>query len=628
MVLQQQSETPVWGESNAQQKITITTSWNNQSCTAMADEQGKWKTTIATPEAGGPYSILISSGKKDKIELKNVLIGEVWICSGQSNMEMRVRESADFANEKAKSAHFPQVRMLTVEKATATLPVTGFQSQGWQVSSPETVGEFSAAGYFFGCKLNQDLKVPVGLINTSWGGTIAEAWTSGESLEQMPYFTENVKTIRQVPNDRDEQDKLFARQWNGWLDNLKKLDPGLKDPANEWIAKDLNTSGWQNFTLPGIVQEQKLTLQNGIFWFRKEIEIPKSWEGKELKLSMGVIDDYDFTYFNGVEVGSTDGWFAQRNYKVPASLVKAGKATISVRVLDTGGLGGFYQEDKDYFLEAPTGEKINLSGTWKFHMGLPLSAFPAVPKPINNEPNHVTVLYNAMIYPLLSYKIKGAIWYQGESNSGRACQYRELLPLMITDWRKHFGYDFPFYIVQLANYTALQTEPVESTWAELREAQYMTTHLKNTGIANIIDVGEADDIHPKNKQEVGRRLALSALAQTYNKNVVYSGPVYDGYRIEGNQIRLFFKHTDGGLKTRNGEDPKGFTIAGLDHQFRWAEARIAGNEIVVSHPDIAFPVAVRYAWADNPVCNLYNGAGLPAFSFRTDDWPGVTSGNQ
>ncbi|MDR1681789.1 MAG: sialate O-acetylesterase, partial [Candidatus Symbiothrix sp.] len=275
---------------------------------------------------------------------------------------------------------------------------------------------------------------------------------------------------------------------------------------------------------------------------------------------------------------------------------------------------------------SPSGEKIQLAGTWKVRFGLPLTAFSAVPKPINQEPNHPTVLFNAMIHPLLSYKIKGAIWYQGESNTGRAYQYRELLPLMISDWRNHFGYDFSFYIVQLANYTALQTEPVESAWAELREAQYLTTRLQNTGIANIIDVGEAGDIHPKNKQEVGRRLALAARAQTYHENIVYSGPVYKDYQMEKNQMRIRFDHTDGGLKTQNNEALKGFVIAGLDHQFHWADARIDGNDVIVSHPNITFPVAVRYAWADNPVCNLYNGAGLPAVSFRTDDWPGITSG--
>lgn len=628
MVLQQQSDVFVWGESKARQKITLTTSWDNKTYPVTADEQGRWKTTVATPKAGGPYSLKIESGKRDRIELKNVLIGEVWLCSGQSNMEMRVRESADFEKEKAESANYPQVRMLTVEKATSVRPITGFKSQGWKVASPETVGEFSAAGYFFGRSLNNDLNIPIGLINTSWGGTFAEAWTSGESLEQMPYFTQSVEFIRQTPADSVEQAKLFARQWSDWLNVLRKKDPGLSDANNEWTVKDLNTSEWQNFNLPGIVQEQKITLQNGIFWFRKEIEIPQSWEGNDLLLSMGVIDDYDFTYFNGTQVGNTDGWFSWRKYKVPASLVKAGKATISVRVLDTGGLGGFYHEPEQYYIEGPNSEKINLAGTWKVKLGLPLAAFPAVPKPIYQEPNHATVLFNAMIHPLLSYKIKGAIWYQGESNTGRAYQYRELLPLMISDWRKHFGYDFPFYIVQLANYTALQTEPTESTWAELREAQFLTTRLYPTGIANSIDIGEANDIHPKNKQEVGRRLALAAQAQTYGKNIVYSGPVYEAYQIEKNQIRIRFQAAGGGLKTRNNEKPKGFTIAGLDHKFRWAEARIEGDEIVVWHPDIQFPVAVRYAWADNPVCNMYNESGLPAMPFRTDDWPGVTSGNQ
>jgi sialate O-acetylesterase len=613
MVLQQQSETPVWGESKPNQKVTIIPSWNNKEYIVTANEQGLWKTAIATPVAGGPYSITVSTSKKDKIFIQNVLIGEVWLCSGQSNMEMRVRESGNFENEQA-GADFPQIRMLTVEKTTSIHPSSQLNAkEAWQICTPATVGEFSAAAYFFGRNIHQSRQVPVGLINTSWGGTLAEAWTSAESLSQMPYFETSVAAIRELPESRDEQDKIFKQQWDKWLSELNQLDPVFQKKANLW----------QPFTVPGLVQEQKISLQNGIFWFRKEIDIPADWAGQPLTLSLGVVDDDDFTYFNGVAIGNMEGWMSRRNYTVPASLVKAGKATISVRVLDTGGLGGFLGEKTDYYVQSSKG-KIALAGAWEVQLALSLTDFPAVPKRINGEPNHPSVLYNAMIYPIVPYKIKGAIWYQGEANTGRAIQYRELLPLMITDWRKSFGSDFPFYIVQLANYTALQTEPVESTWAELREAQYLTTHLDNTGIATIIDIGEANDIHPKNKQDVGNRLAFAARAKTYNEKIPYSGPVYDSYRIIDHQIRIKFQHTEGGLKTANNEVLQGFTIAGLDHRFRWAEAVIDGNEIVVSHPDIAFPVAVRYAWADNPICNLYNGTGLPAVPFRTDTWIGIT----
>ena len=252
-----------------------------------------------------------------------------------------------------------------------------------------------------------------------------------------------------------------------------------------------------------------------------------------------------------------------------------------------------------------------------------------MPVNLSGEPNVPSFLFNAMLNPLIPYSIKGAIWYQGESNAGEAYQYRELLPLMITDWRNKWGYEFPFYTVQLAAFTALQTKPTESTWAELREAQTLTAqHLNKTGMAVTIDIGDAADIHPKNKLDVGKRLALAARAQTYGEKIPYSGPMYHFHKIEGNKIRIFLQHTNGGLKTANNEQLKGFTIAGVDHQFHWADAVIDGNTIVVSSPNVSFPIAVRYAWADNPICNLFNGAGLPASPFRTDDWQGITYGKK
>ena len=345
-------------------------------------------------------------------------------------------------------------------------------------------------------------------------------------------------------------------------------------------------------------------------------------------MNVGVIDDNDFTYFNGVQVGHTEGWMAPRSYKVPKELVKGGKAVIAVRVMDTGGTGGINGSPESISLHRSQSDAIPLAGDWKYQVSLNIKDIPQMPVNTANEPNIPGFLFNAMLNPLIPYSIKGAIWYQGEANTGQAYLYRELMPLMITDWRNRWGTDFPFYMVQLASFTAQQTAPVDATWAELREAQTRTLHLENTGMAVTIDIGDAFDIHPKNKQEVGRRLALAARAQTYGEKIPYSGPMYDTYQMEGNKIRIYFKHTDGGLKTANNEIIKGFTIAGVDHKFHWADAVIEGNTIVVSSPAVAFPVAVRYAWADNPICNLYNGANLPASPFRTDDWPGITAGNK
>ena len=340
-----------------------------------------------------------------------------------------------------------------------------------------------------------------------------------------------------------------------------------------------------------------------------------------------LVDDIDYTYFNGELVGQTDSYGTMRNYTIPARLVKAGKAVLTVRIVDTGGEGGLYSPADQLYLEC-RGERMPLQGDWRYKATTPLAKLAAVPVNDTSSPNQVCVLYNAMINPLVGFAIRGAIWYQGCNNEHKGYQYRELLPLMIRDWRTKWGYDFPFYIVQLANYKQLQTEPGDDEWAEVREAQAMAArHVDNSGLACLIDIGEAGDIHPRNKQEVGRRLALIARAKTYGeRQLEYSGPQYRDYRIEDQQIRIFFDHADG-LRPAEGSVVKGFAIAGSDHRWHWADARIDGQSVVVSSPEVCNPVAVRYAWHVNPVCNLQNGAGLPAVPFRTDDWPGLSINN-
>jgi sialate O-acetylesterase len=357
------------------------------------------------------------------------------------------------------------------------------------------------------------------------------------------------------------------------------------------------------------------------------IDIPAAWKNKKLTLYLGEIDDNDITYFNGVEVGRTNGWDMKRTYTIPSNLVKEGKAVITVRVLDNTGGGGMYGVDPVIRLAGNSTGEIPLSGDWAYEIGYNATEVTPAPKSWN-DPNRPTVLFNAMLRPLIPFAIKGAIWYQGEANDTRAYQYRELLPLMIRDWRKQWDSDFPFYFVQLASFRDRQGQPVESAWAELREAQLQTLHLEKTGMAVTIDIGDAKDIHPKNKQDVGKRLALLARAQLYGQTVACSGPVYDSYEMEGNTIRIYFRNADGGLLTKDQMKLKGFEIAGPDHQFKWATAVIQGNEVVVSCEGIEFPVAVRYGWSDHPDCNLYNQSGLPASPFRTDDWPGVTFGKK
>ena len=616
MVLQQQTLAPIWGTAVANKTLTITTSWDKQTYHVTANKAGKWSAKLQTPSAGGPYSIVISDGKELKIN--NVLIGEVWICSGQSNMEMSL--SSDWGKvtnhlQEVAAADYPNIRLLHVEKATSSQPQSNLKirDKGWQVCSPNSISNFSAVAYFFGRDLHQNLHVPIGLIHTSWGGTLAEAWTDCESLESIPYFHDAIEAVQASQSETMEQ---YAQKVAAWNAEIQAVDKGW----NVWNQIHFNDKDWKTMPVPEVWEKSVLPIFDGIVWMRKTVEIPSTWEGKDLILALEAIDDDDITYFNGLQIGATNGYNLIRNYTIPGKAVKKGQAIITTRVVDTGGEGGIHgKADNIYIaLKSDKTTKINLAGEWKFQTAVNWAEQPPMPLSPDN-PNRPSVLYNAMIHPLVPYAMRGAIWYQGEANVDRAEQYRELLPVMIRAWRNAWNNNFPFYLVQLANYRERNTQPVESKWAELREAQMQTLCLENTGMAVTIDIGEANDIHPKNKQDVGKRLALAARANTYKQNIPFSGPLYQTYTIENNQIRIHFTHADG-LKTADNQSLIGFSIAGPDHQFRWADARIEGNTVVVSSPEIVFPVAVRYAWSDNPACNLQNAVGLPASPFRTDDW--------
>ena len=622
MVLQQQTEAPIWGKSTPNKNVRLVASWDNQIYTVLSDANGDWMIKVKTPAAGGPYSISISDGKE--LVLKDILIGEVWICSGQSNMEMPLAGWGKILNyeKEIASADFPNIRLLHIKKTTSVKPEYNVEtvSNGWQACSPAAISEFSSTAYFFGRELCTKLNVPVGLINTTWGGTVAEAWTSGESLEQMPDFRSAVQAIKEQASG--EEKNPIGDRFAEWEKQTLAADNGMKNNVPVWAAENLNDEDWVTMKIPTLWEDAGLKDFDGIVWFRKTINIPAEWKGKDLLLNLDIIDDNDITYFNGTKVGNTENYATDRKYTVPGKSVKAGKAVITVRVTDNSGGGGIYGDASKIFVALKSDvstRKIDLTGDWKYKPAVSFKGNLAVPQTPNN-PNRTTVLYNAMIHPLIPLAFQGVIWYQGESNAGRAYQYRDLFPLMISDWRKKWNRDFPFYFVQLANYMKRNTEPQESQWAELREAQFRTLHLKNTGMAVIIDIGDAADIHPKNKQDVGKRLAYIAEANTYRLPVAFSGPLYENYIIEGNKIRIKFKYAENGLKTNDGKALTGFAIAGADHQFRWAAAVIEGNDVIVSSPDVEFPVAVRYGWADNPECNLYNAANLPASPFRTDDW--------
>lgn len=620
MVLQQQSDAPIWGKAKPMKSVKVITSWNNKIYSAKADEEGHWKLDIQTPTAGGPYEIIVTDGEKKK--LKNVMIGEVWICSGQSNMAMTLDGWGKINNYKQEiaEANHPNIRLLHVQQETSTLPETEIKvrNNSWEVCSPTTIPYFSATAYFFGRELAETQKVPVGLIHTSWGGTNVESWISGELLEEMPDFKETVARIRRLVKDNRTLKAEYQKALKDWNN---RADEGFSEGKPARAATTLNDDSWETMHFPGKV-DNRLAAFDGVVWLRKEVEIPSSWTNKELHLFLGTIDDNDVTYWNGKEIGKTNGPMEQRNYAIPAKLVKKGKNVLSVRIMDTGGNCSM---NGNIRLCMGKKEAVSLSGDWKFQVAADTRKTGAIPIDRSSNPNQASVLYNAMIHPLIPYGIRGAIWYQGENNATRAHQYRELFPLIIANWRKDWKQNIPFYYVQLANFKQTKPQPSDSEWAELREAQMLALNVENTGMAVIIDKGNAKDIHPKDKQTVGHRLALIARAKTYGEKISYSGPLYRSYQIKDDKIILSFDHADGGLKSGDGKDLKGFAIAGRDHKFHWAKAEISGDKIIVSAPEsVPYPIAVRYAWADNPVCNLYNGAGLPASPFRTDSWKGIT----
>lgn len=629
MVLQQNTKAPIWGEANAGKNVKVTTSWNNRTYTVKADSKGRWRIDVDTPSAGGPYEVSVSDGKP--VVLRDVMIGEVWLCTGQSNMQMPMEgwNIKMNAEEIASSATTTNVRLMHIDNAVSQLPTADLpkQKHTWEKCSPETVKSFSATGYFFGKNLAASRGVPVGLIMTCWGGTDIESWMSGKALGEVPGFK---TVVDEIVNDKltpAEHETKYLAELNDWFTTTGKKEGSVgADGKVLWAAPGYDDTAWQLLPQPLKIDEVGYTSFDGVVWYRKTVDVPEAWQGKELKLELSTIDDIDVTYFNGQAVGHTETCPVKRVYTIPADMVKAGRAVIAVRVLDVGSAGGLRGNADNMALSCGS-DRMSLGGEWRMKLASDLNAVAKVPvNPVAN-PFIPTVLYNAMIRPLVPYAVKGAIWYQGENNAPRAYRYRDLLPQMIASWRNDWNSQFPFLIVQLANYMQRKDQPAESEWAELREAQLLTSEtVAGSGLAVAVDVGLADDIHPTDKQTVGERLSLVARRVAYGENIASSGPLYQSHKIEGGAIRLTFAHADGGLKARDGGKLTGFAIAGADHKFHWADARIEGNDIVVSSADVPMPLAVRYAWADNPDCNLYNGAGLPASPFRTDAWEGLTVG--
>lgn len=613
MVLQRETPVKVWGTADANEKVQI--SFNGQNLTAKAGKDGKWSVSLKPMKAGGPYEMTVK-GKKNVVSYGNVLIGEVWLCSGQSNMEWLVSNSMNAAEEIA-AADYPNIRCFTVQKAIAVEPQSEFSGQ-WEVCSPQTAGHFTAVGYFFARKLWQELDVPIGIINSSWGGTDVEVWTSPDSYEALP---------AEVRRDYDPAARDYMANMTSGETQANKIrfqtdldnDPGLLE---KWYETPGDLSAWKTMDQPRLWSQTELRSDEGHVWFRREFELPESAVGAGAFLSLGPVDDRDITWINGVQVGAIGRYDLPRRYEVGEGILKAGRNVITVRVTDTVGDGGFYGDPAEMFLLAAN-VSYPLSGEWLYRPSIISTTYGLY----DINPNqYYSTLYNGMINPMVGYAVKGAVWYQGENNAWNAHSYRTLFPNMITDWRNKWGYDMSFYWVQLADYMAEADVPRESGWAEVREAQTMTLALPKTGQAVIIDIGDPVDIHPRNKQDVGLRLALNALHKDYGRSdVIYSGPVFASSEVNGNSIVVKFDTFGSELSVRNKYGyVEGFAVAGADRVFHWAKAWIEDGKVVVCSDAVKEPVAVRYAWSDNPRANLFNAEGLPAGPFRTDDWPGIT----
>ncbi|MDZ7723835.1 MAG: sialate O-acetylesterase [candidate division KSB1 bacterium] len=611
MILQRDTQNTIWGWADRGEQITVT--FKDSVYTTLPDSNGCWSVVLPAVNAGGPYSIQIRG--KNSITLNNILFGDVWICSGQSNMELPLRRVSWVYDSLMNHYENDNIRQFYVPRTyNFTDPQHNIASGAWKPAVSENISDFSATAFFFAKALYEQYQIPVGLINTALGGSPVQAWMSKDALKSFPHYYHQALMYKdsELVHLIQKSDS-YRRQV--WYDILERQDNGKKT-ENNWLDPDTHTDTWESMQIPGFWTNPELADIDGAIWFRKTIQVPPALSGKQSKLILGRIVDADSVFLNGHFVGTTSYQYPPRRYDIPRGVLQTGENTIVIRVINERGRGGFFP-DKPYTL-AVGDQHIDLTGEWKYKLGTsmpPLSPQTFIRwKPMG--------LYNAMIAPLLNYRIKGVIWYQGESNTGNPVEYRELFPTMIRDWRNQFGQGaFPFLYVQLPNYMRPSPKPQESDWALLRESQLKTLSLSKTGMAVAIDIGEWNDIHPLNKKDVGHRLARAARHEAYGEKIVYSGPIYKSMQIDGDKIILSFEHTGSGLLAKGGDSLKSFAIAGLDKQFVRAQAEIKKNNVVVWSHQVKNPVAVRYAWANNPdQANLYNKEGLPASPFRTDQW--------
>ncbi len=612
MVIQREQDFRLWGWAEKGEEISIT--FNNTAYPVRADREGKWMVTLPAMEAGGPYEIIIQGS--NLITLKNILFGDVWICAGQSNMGWPLGLLPDSLTE-CNQANYPEIRIFQVPCTVQYTQAEDLQDGNWNECNPQTISQFSAVGYYFGRALHKDLNVPIGLVNSSCGGTNIEMWTSGQALSSMDEFANIAEDLKNF--DPVKATAVKKREIEALLDRNKGTAPGLEGENALWADPELSMIGWGHTELPRQWKGTDFRSIDGVLWFRYNVDLPEEVVDRGIILELGPIDDSDMTWVNGHLVGQTTmNQYANRIYHVLSNILQKEKNVIAIRVSNKGRGRGFYSLPR-YFRITSGDIEIPLAGIWRYRIspeGLHVN-FPEIVGP-DKKPS---LLYNGMIHPLLNLSIKGVIWYQGEANTISPTGYDVLFPMLISDWRLQWGRDYlPFLFVQLPNYRHPRKQPGDSNWAEIREAQAMALDLPATGMAVTIDIGEAENLHPPNKLEVGKRLALTAMKVAYGKEMVYSGPLFRKMEIEGKHAILTFDHVGTGLTAKSQYSYlKGFTIAGADGKFRWAKAFIQNNQVYVYNDLIMDPAAVRYGWADNPDdANLYNREGLPASPFRTD----------
>ena len=622
MVLQQQEEVLLWGTGTPGDEVKAQGSWSEQYVATQADENGRWALKVPTPAAGGPYLLDISQSDT-LIRFEDVMIGEVWLASGQSNMEMPLTgylptEPIDNYEQELADANWPDIRFINIARNIGVTPIDTLAG-AWTRTTPETADKFSATAYFFARSIHRELNVPVGIIHSSWGGTPVESWISKEKLLSLGEFEEALAALapEKIQVYQDWLAKFPSRTFPTEEADWEALD--LND--QEYALPDFDDGAWLTTDLPGEIENMEHTHEDGAVWFRKEVQVDVP-EELTLQITEGV-DDMDVLYVNGEKIAFTLCWNCPRAYTIPKSKLKKGSNLFAIRLIDTGGGGGFRGEMS---LTGTSGQQLDILTNWKYKdvAGVvqgKFILFEANPEALKNAPEGVesfqfdswtpSGLYHAMIHPIVPYRIKGAIWYQGESNVGRAEQYTKTFPGMIEDWRAKWQTDFSFYYVQIApfNYG-------NGLSPALRDAQRHSLTTPKTGMALTMDIGHPTSIHPGNKQDVGERLALHALSRDYDRTRVVSGPLYKSHAIEGGKIIVEFDHAESGLILKP-SDSSSFEIAGEDGQFVAAEAKVSGGKMVIWSNNIPNPKHVRYAWADYPVVTLFNEAGLPASSFTT-----------